>query len=137
MSPADRIPRVRLTPIPDDGVFVVRGDELDPALLADDATAFRERFSEWGRFGISAFYAASEEEIDAICQTRLVRFAVIVVFERAALESAGIEVVPTFRTPHVTLCHVGLDQLIQRLTACDHADRLNPYHVPDEGDDLW
>lgn len=73
MSPAERIPRVRLTPIPDGGVFVVRGDELDPALLADDATAFRERFSEWGRFGISAFYASSEDEIDAICQTRLVR----------------------------------------------------------------
>lgn len=62
-------------PIPDGGVFVVRGDELNRMLLAEDASRFRERFSEWAKFGISAFYAATEDEIDAICQTRLVRFA--------------------------------------------------------------
>ena len=104
-----------------------------PTMPRRSGSAFRSGAG----FGSLRSTQSSEDEIDAICQTRLVRFEVIVVFERAALESAGIEVVPTFRTPHVTLCHVGLDQLIQRLTACDHADRLNPYHVPDEGDDQW
>ncbi|MGD9705145.1 MAG: hypothetical protein AB7Q42_09775 [Acidimicrobiia bacterium] len=136
MSSREQTPRVRLTPVPDGGVFV-RGDELDPKLLADDASRFRERFSEWARFGISAFHASSEDEIDAICQTRLVRFAIVVVFARADLESAGIEVVPTFRTPHVTLCHADLDQLIERLVHCEHAERSNPYHVGDEGSDQW
>jgi hypothetical protein len=135
--PAERTPRIRLTPVPDDGVFVVRGDELDPLVLAEDAARFRERFSGWARFGVSAFHASSEDEIDAICQTRLIRFAVVVVFRRHDLEAAGVEVVPTFRTPHVTLCHEDLDQLVERLRACDHAERLNPYHVADEGGDQW
>lgn len=114
-------------------MFVVRGDELDRDLLAQDASNFRERFSEWGRFGISAFYAATGDEIDALCQTRLIRFAEVVIFTRADLENAGIEVVPTFRTPHVTLCHAQLDQFVERLIACPHTDQSNPYHVSDEG----
>ena len=32
----ERTPRIRLTPIPDSGVLVVRGDEHDPKLLADE-----------------------------------------------------------------------------------------------------
>jgi hypothetical protein len=32
-------------------VFVVRDDELDPVLLAEDASRFRERFSEWADSG--------------------------------------------------------------------------------------
>ncbi len=110
-----------MTPIPIGGVFVVRGDELDPVLLAEDASRFRERFADWARYGISAFHASSEDEIEAICQTRLVRFAVVVVFTHADLETVGIEVVPTFHTPHVTLCHADLDQLIERLVHCEHA----------------
>ena len=127
------VPRVRLTPVPDDGIFVVRGDELDAALLAEDAQLFHERFSEWGRYGISAFYAANEVEIDALCSSRLVRFADIVVFRRSDLERAGVEIVPTFRTPHVTLCHAELPELVRRLLNCERSERLNPYHVPEEG----
>ena len=55
----------------------MRGDELDPLLLAEDAGRFRARFGG---------------------------------FERRDLEAAGVEVVPTFRTPHVTLCHRDLDE---------------------------
>jgi hypothetical protein len=33
---------------------------------------------------------------------------IAVVFERSALEAIGIDVVPTFRTPHVTLAHAEL-----------------------------
>lgn len=135
MSERELTPRVRLTPLPDGGVFVVRGDELDPELLADDARTFRERFSDWARYGVSAFYAASEDEIGALCQTRLVRFAVVVVFSRSDLEAAGVDIVPTFRTPHVTLCHFELDELVERLIGCEHTERENPYHVSDEGGD--
>ena len=127
------VPRVRLTPVPDDGIFVVRGDELDAALLAEDAQLFHERFSGWGRYGISAFYAANDEEVDALCGSRLVRFAEVVVFRRADLERIGIEIVPTFRTPHVTLCHPELPELVRRLLNCERSERLNPYHVAEEG----
>jgi hypothetical protein len=131
MAP-EPVPRVRLTPIPDDGVFVVRGDELDPALMMEDAERFHARFADWGRHGISAFYAASDDEVDALCQARLVRFDTVVVFGRRDLETAGVDIVPTFRTPHVTLCHHDLGELVERLLRCRHPVRANPYHVDDE-----
>lgn len=130
---ADRIPRVRLTPVPDDGVFVIRGDELEPEIIIGDAERFLERFPDWQRFGISAFYAATEEEIDALCGGRLLQFETVAVFRRVALEAAGIEIVPTFRTPHVTLCHRDLDELVVRLRGCEHEERSNPYHEGEEG----
>jgi len=37
-------------------------------------------------------------------------------------------VVPTFRTPHVTLAHAELDELLQRLSECEHDILENPYH---------
>ncbi|MDH4077786.1 MAG: hypothetical protein OEW29_17795 [Acidimicrobiia bacterium] len=134
MAP-EQTPRVRLASIPDNGVMVVRGDELDDTLLAEDASRFRERFSEWGRYGVSAFYAASEDEIDALCQARLVRFQSIAVFRRTDLEAAGVEIVPTFRTPHVTLCHHVLEELVARLQRCEHTQRVNPYYVEEEDSD--
>lgn len=66
-------------------------------------------------------------------KTKLRSWGVVVVFERSALEEAGIEVVPTFRVPHVTLAHAALEQLMQRLVACDHRIVVNPYHEPDIG----
>ena len=117
----------------DDSVLVVRGDELDPTVLAEDATRFHERFAEWGRFGISAFAAASDEEVEALCESRLVRFRDVVVFKRTDLERAGVEVVPTFRMPHVTLCHHDLSELVARLMGCGHRLTANPYYVADEG----
>ena len=119
--------------MPDDGVLVVRGDELASGLLVEDASRFRERFPAWGRFGVSAFHASTSEEIDALCGSRLVRFDEIVVFRRTDLEDAGVEIVPTFRTPHVTLCHPVLAELVDRLLNCAHTSRKNPYHAPEEG----
>ena len=103
-----------------------------PVVLAEDASRFRERFDEWGRYGISAFYAGAEEEVDALCQSRLVRFETVVVFRRADVEAAGVDIVATFRTPHITLGHADLGTLIERLTSCPHRMMTNPYHVDDE-----
>ena len=131
--PGEPQPRVRRTPIADDAVLVVRGDELEPGVIRADATRFHRRFKAWGRYGISAFLAADEDEIDALCETKLVAWAVVIVFRRPDLEAAGIEVVPTFRVPHVTLAHLSLDELTERLVSCDHEIVLNPYHEPEIG----
>ncbi len=132
MSPKS-IPRVRLTSVPDEAVFVVRGDELDPEVIIDDASRFHERFSAWSRFGISAFYAATDDEVDVLCQARLVRFETVVVFKRRDLEAVGVEIAATFRTPHVTLCHASLEEFVARLLRCEHQVRPNPYHVSEQG----
>lgn len=123
------VPRVRKAPLPDDAVLVVRGDALDANLLSRDALRFHRRYFAWGRYGISAFYATSDAEVDALCETRLVQFPTVVIFQRTELEANGIDVVATFRTPHVTLVTDDLDRLIQRLLACGSAERPNPYHV--------
>lgn len=102
-------------------------------MLAEDASRFRERFVDWGRYGISAFEANSRAEIDAICQTCLVRFSTVVVFERNSVELAGVDIVATFRRPHVTLCHERLDALVAGLLHCEHRVLENPYNVPDDG----
>ncbi|MGH9224017.1 MAG: hypothetical protein ACRD2W_09620 [Acidimicrobiales bacterium] len=65
--------------------------------------------------------------------SRLEAWAVVVVFDRLSLEEAGIDVIPTFRAPHVTLAHTSLDDLAERLLACDHRTTVNPYHEPEVG----
>jgi hypothetical protein len=126
--PADGIPRFRLRVIPDDAVLVVRGDELDPTMLATDAGRFFRRFGAWGRYGVSAFLAADDNEVDVLCETRLEGFPEIVIFTRTDLEAAGVEVVPTFRHPHVTLAHVELESLVHGLLTCEHRVLRNPHH---------
>lgn len=126
-------PRVRRAAIPDEAILVVRGDELDPDVLAADARRFHRRFKAWGRYGVSAVLATDDAEVDALCETRLRQWAIAVVFTRSALEANGIDVVPTFRTPHVTLAHAELATLVQGLTSCEHRVVVNPYHEPDFG----
>lgn len=124
----DSEPRIRRSPIPTEGVYIVRGDRLDPTLLRRDAERFHQRFSTWGRYGVSAFYAAGRAEIDALCETRLIQFPTIIVFARSDLIHVGVEVVPTFRTPHVTLAHADLLRLIELLRCTRHVERHNPYY---------
>ena len=81
--------------------------------------------------GLSAYYARSPEEVDDLAADQLERFPEILVYRVAALLDAGIEVVPTFRTPHVTLAFTGdLDVRLARLERAGHDRRVNPYHVP-------
>ena len=131
--PDESTPRVRLTSIPDDVALVVRGDELDRAVIEADASRFHRRYTSWGRYGISAFVARDDGEVDALCETRLRQWATAVVFTRADLDAAGIEVVPTFRTPHVTLAHPELAGLVEALLSCDHRVVTNPYHEGEQG----
>ena len=126
---AERVPRVRRAPIPSDALVVVRGDPGDEAITRDQAEAFRRRFDRWGRWGVSAFYARSELEIDDLAFDRLHRFGSLRIYRIVDLEHAGFEVVPTFRTPHVTLAWD--DDLLAglaRLEAARHERRANPYH---------
>jgi len=128
LMPTDSTPRVRRTPLPPDAVLVVRGDVLDPDLLRTDARRFSRRFPGWDRTGVSAYYARNEPEIDAVCQDKLSNFETVVVFAGADLKRAGIDIVGTFRTPHVTLAGPDLETLVVALTSCPHESRLNPYH---------
>jgi hypothetical protein len=84
-----RAPRVRRAGIPDDAVLVVRGDDLEPATSRVQAVSFRRRFPDWGRYGLSAYYARGDAEVDDLAADQLERFPVLAVFDVAALLEAG------------------------------------------------
>jgi hypothetical protein len=124
---AGPVPRVRLSSVGPPPLLVVRGDELRPEILRTDALRFFRRYRTWGRYGVSAFSAVDEPEVEAICETRLERFEMVVLYDRPDLERAGIEIVPTIRRPHVTLAHQSLDALVHGLRSCQHGTLANRY----------
>src|SRR4051812_23069514 len=75
-----RAPRIRRAPVPDDAVLVVRGDDLDPATSRVQAELFRRRFPDWGRYGLSAYYARNRTEIDDLAADQLERFPAVAIF---------------------------------------------------------
>ncbi len=124
-----RAPRIRRAGIPDDAVLVVRGDDLEPATSRDQAVSFLRRFPDWERYGLSAYYARDDAEVDDLAADQLERFPVLAVFEMATLVEAGFEVVPTFRTPHVTVAFSGdLELHLLALAELGHRVVENPYH---------
>jgi hypothetical protein len=68
-------------------------------------------------FGVSALVATDDVEVLALCESRLERFPLVVVYRRPDLEAAGLAVVPTFRTPHMTLAHQDLEALVTVLSS--------------------
>lgn len=129
-----KIPRVRRAPLPDDALIVVRGDDLDPTTSRHQASTFRRRFPDWGRWGLSAFYARSDAEIDDLAADQLERFPLLGCYRVAELRAAGFEIWPTFRTPHVTIAFGGdLDERLAALVHAAHDVRANRYHEVDFG----
>lgn len=127
--PEPRIPRLRRRPIPAGArVVVVRGDDDDPSTVREQAEAFRRRYLYWGRFGLSAYYAEDDDAVDDLAADLLERFPILRIYDPAALSASGIEVVPTFRAPHVTLAFIELDAGLQALETVPHERRENPYH---------
>lgn len=123
-------------PIPIDAMIVVRGEAHVEDYPAVQAGLFRRRFPEWGRWGLSAMYAESDADVDDLGAGPRRRFPVLGLYRIADLEEAGFEVVPTFRTPHVTIAFTGeLDDGLERLRTAIHEQRPNPYHGkgPDYG----
>lgn len=114
--------------------MVVRGGVIDPELLSADALRFKRRYPRWGRYGLSAYLAADNQEVDVICEILLERFDKVAVFHHSTLGAVGIEVVPTFRRPHVTLAHTDLCLLVEGLRSCEHRILNNEFHRgPAEG----
>ncbi|MGH3841680.1 MAG: hypothetical protein ACRDS0_09600 [Pseudonocardiaceae bacterium] len=127
------VPRVRRAPLPDDAILVIRGDDLDPSTSRRQAEAFRRRFADWGRWGLSAFYARNDAEVDDLGSDQLERFSLLGCYRVVDLQKAGFEIWPTFRTPHVTIAFTGdLDERLAALAGVAHEVRVNPYHEFDD-----
>ncbi len=123
-----RGPRIRRAAIPPD-VTLIRGKEPTAAIARDRAIRFRRRFPDWGRYGLSAFYARDDTEIDELAANQLRRFPTLELLQPGDLTAVGFALVPTFRTPHVTITFDGdLDEWLATLESLDVDRRANPYH---------
>jgi hypothetical protein len=132
-----RAPRVRRAPIPSDAVFVVRGDARNAVTDRLQAEAFLRRYPDWGRYGLSGYYARDDDEIDDLASDLLDRFPALTVLRAHDLLPAGFEVVPTFRSPHVTIAFEGdLDARLGQIYQLVDRSVANPYHArePDQPD---
>lgn len=126
---SERVPRIRRTPLADDALIVVRGDDLVEGAAGPQAIEFRRRYPDWHRWGLSGFHARNETDIRLLAEDRLERFPMLRLYSMATLTTAKFEVVPTFRTPHVTIAFEGdLEDGLRRLWNADHETRSNPYH---------
>lgn len=119
-------PKLRRAPLPRDGLWVLRGLFRGTDLVA--AIRFRDRYPGWNEFGLSAFLAEGDVQVESLCRNQLEPWHKVAIFEIADLRSVGLKVHPTFRTPHVTITHKDLGQLINLLNHVVHDVIDNPYH---------
>ena len=121
-------PRIRHAAVPQDAWLVGRGvDSIEPETSRRQAELFRRRFERWGRYGLSAFYARSDDEVLDLGEDRLDAFATLFVYRLADVIAAGFEVVPTYRSPHVTITfYDDVDTGVARLLAVSHRTVNNP-----------
>jgi hypothetical protein len=124
----DSTPRVRRAAIPGDAYIVVRGvASIEPETSIRQAVLFRRRFDAWGRYGLSAFYARSDEEVLDLAEDRLDMFKTLNVYRLADVIAAGFEVIPTYRSPHVTIAFYDEPAVgVTRLAAVAHRELPNP-----------
>jgi hypothetical protein len=131
---ADSIPRIRRASIPGDAWLVVRGlASIEPETSIRQAELFRRRFAAWGRYGLSAFFARSDDEVLDLGEDRLDAFETLFVYRVVDIVEAGFEIVPTYRSPHVTITfYTDVGEGIARLLAVDHRVMINPAHRQEE-----
>ena len=109
------------------GSSPVARTDFEPETSIRQARLFRRRFPGWGRYGLSAFYARSDEEVLDLAEDRLDQFETLFVYGIAALIDAGFEIVPTYRSPHVTITFYDEpDVVVHQLLVVDHRALANP-----------
>jgi hypothetical protein len=115
--------------LPHDAAFVVRGDLLDPAVLAESA---QENDTIYGFYGVSVFAEVAGFTWEEIASTKLRRAEWVVLFTARALVSNGLELWDTGQAPHYDIVHDDLDQLVSRILGCEHRVVPNPARVEGE-----
>jgi hypothetical protein len=123
----------RETPVPrrgdalaDDEDVVVRGGELDPVVVPQDAQRNHEVY---GAYGISVFAVRGMTFDEMAQQAPLVRFGRLTLVKAGVIRAAGLRLEPTGRNPrHFDITFDLLDEVVDRLCRCEHEVVVNPYY---------
>lgn len=123
MAEAKKQRKRRGESLPDEAAFVIRGDLIDPAVLAASA---QENHAIYGYYGVSVFAEVGGITLDEIASTKLRRAEWLVVFTARALLASGLDLWDTGRAPHYDIVHDDIDQLVGRILGCEHRVVRNP-----------
>lgn len=123
MAEAKKQRQRRGEPLPVEAAFVVRGDLLDPVVLAGSA---RENQAIYGFYGVSVFAEVGGVTWEEIASTKLRRAEWVVLFTARALLASGLELWDTGQAPHYDVVHDDLDELVGRILGCEHRVVRNP-----------
>ena len=102
---------------------MIRGDLLDPAILAESA---RENYTIYGFYGVSVFAEVGGLTWEDIASTKLSRAEWVVLFTARALLANGLDLWDTGQAPHYDIVHDDLKQLIGRILGSEHRVVRNP-----------
>ena len=116
-------------PLPDEAAFVIRGDLLDPATLAESALA---NHTIYGFYGVSVFAEVGGLTWEEIASSKLSRAEWVVIFTARALLASGLGLWDTGQAPRYDIVHDELDQLVGRILGCEHRVVRNPSNVEGE-----
>ena len=112
----------------DDDIVVVRGGDLDAAVLRADAERYH---SIYGDFGISVFALRGVTVDELAQQPPLIRFEVLTLVRVGDLRAIHCRMEATGRNGnHFTVAFDDLDQGVTAIAGCEHRRWINPYHEP-------
>lgn len=106
---------------------VIRGDLLDPDVLAESA---QRNFDVYGFYGISVFAETSEVPWADLAAARFSAVPWLVLFIAGDLQAAGLELWDTGQAPHYDVVHRELGELVARMLGTAHRMVPNPHYRP-------
>ena len=113
-------------PLPGSTV-IVRGDLLDPIVLAESA---QRNFDVYGFYGISVFADTAEQTWIDLAASRFAKVEWLVLFTAEDLVKSGLELWDTGLAPHYDAVHADRHELVACILGTSHRVVHNPYYQP-------
>jgi hypothetical protein len=117
--------------VADDTLVVIRGGVMEEDSLRRDA---RIAFLRFGEYGVSVLAAPDAVGLAEVAAGSLRRYRQLTITTAGAIRRAGLELRPTFRSPHYTVIFPRVDDGVRRLLSCENEVIENPHH-DDEGEE--